>query len=311
MWFLFVFAAAAVLILLISYVVYRIAFYSPNSRQNDDLNIMDTPQMAVYHDRSVEMIRIFAARPFERVWITSFDGLKLAGRYYHQHDGAPLDICFHGYRGTPCRDFSGGSAIYFNEGHNLLMIEERAHCASEGHTITFGVNERYDCLAWTKYAVERFGPDVRIILNGISMGAATVLMASALDLPANVKGIVADCPFSAPKAIIRKVCTDMKLPPALAWPFLYIGARLFGRFDPNAADAVEAVQHAKVPILLIHGEADLFVPIEMSRQIAAAAPERITLHTFPDAGHGISFLLDKDRYVRLVQEFQKDCLSGT
>ena len=90
-----------------------------------------------------------------------------------------------------------------------------------------------------------------------------------------------------------------------------MAAVLFGHFRLGKLTAADGAAASKVPILLIHGEADLFVPIEMSRQIAAAAPERITLHTFPDAGHGISFLLDKDRYVRLVQEFQKDCLSGT
>ena len=309
MLFLILCAAAAALLLLISYIVYRIAFYSPNGHQNDDFNIMDTPQMDVFREKSLEMIRVAHDRPFERVYITSFDGLRLAGRYYHQKDGAPLSICFHGYRGTPCRDFSGGSTAYLEEGHNLLMIEERAHCESQGHTITFGVKERYDCLAWTHYAVERFGSDVPIFLNGISMGAGTVLMASALDLPSQVLGIIADCPFSSPKAIICKVAADMKFPPKLAWPFLYVGARLFGRFDPNAADASEAVQHAKVPILMIHGEADYFVPIEMSYAIAAAAPERVALHTFPGAGHGLSFLVDKERYLDLVHRFHADCLA--
>ena len=311
MLYLIIVLAIAVLVLLISFITYRIALYSPVGNQNDDFAIMETPQMEVYKEQSLEMIRIFQERPFERVYIQSFDGLRLAGRYYHQQDGAPLDICFHGYRGTPIRDFSGGSTIYFSAGHNLLMIEERAHCASEGHTITFGVKERYDCLAWTQYAVERFGPDVQIIINGISMGAGTILMASALDLPANVRGIVADCPFTSPKAIICKVCADMKIPPSLAWPFISLGARLYGRFDPNAADAIEAVRSAKVPILLIHGEADRLVPIEMSYAIAKAAPDRVSLHTFPDAGHGISFLLDEERYIHLVHDFINNCLSGS
>ncbi len=310
MLFLIIIAAALVLCLLISFILYLVAYRSPLGRQNEDLAVNETPQMQVFHEKITGMIHSLAARPFERVYIQSFDGLKLAGRYYHQKDGAPLDICFHGYRGTPCRDFSGGAAAYMDAGHNVLMIEERAHCASAGHTITFGVKERYDCLSWARYAVERFGPDVRIILSGISMGAATVLMASALDLPANVRGIIADCPFSSPRAIIRKVSADLKIPPALSWPFLYLAARLFGRFDPNAADATQAVQKAKVPILLIHGEDDRFVPVEMSRQIAAAAPERITLHTFPEAGHGISFLLDEERYIKLAMQFHKDCLSG-
>ncbi len=296
------------LLLAVTYVVYRIVFYAPNATQNDDHAVADTEQMRPYFAQIHRMIDELNARPYERVYITSVDGLRLTGRYYHQADGAPLDICFHGYRGTPSRDFSGGTRIYFDEGHNLLMVEERGQCGSEGHTMTFGVMERQDCLSWVQYAIGRFGPDVRIILNGISMGAATVLMAAELDLPANVRGIVADCPFTTPEAIIRKVCKeDMHLPPLLVMPFVRLAARLFGRFRLQDASAVSAVRHTRVPILLIHGEADHFVPWEMSLEILSANPAMIEFHSFPDAGHGISYLLDEPRYREIVTAFHKRC----
>ena len=193
----------------ILYGVYKFAFDSPNQTQNDDLHVAKTPQMTERAKKIRSMIEEARNIPFERVYITSHDGLKLSGRYYHQQDGAPLDICFHGYRGTPARDFSGGIQIMLREGHNVLMIEERAHLESEGHTITFGIKERYDALDWIQYALQRFGEDTRIILVGISMGAATVLMASELELPEQVKGIVADCPYTSPEVIIKKVCKDM------------------------------------------------------------------------------------------------------
>ena len=294
-------AAAAVLV--IAGAVYRIAFYSPNRTQNDDYAIAHTAQMDPLREPITEMIRTLNEIPFERVSVTSDDGLKLLGRYYHGNDGAPVVIGFHGYRGTPSRDFSGGTQLYLGEGFHLLMIEERAHCGSEGRTITFGVKERYDCLTWVDYAVKRFGPDTPILLAGISMGAATVLMASSLPLPDSVKGILADAPFTSPKAIIRKVCGDVHVPAGLAWPFLWLAARLFGGFDPLAADAAEAVKQARVPILLIHGEDDRFVPCDMGRAIAAANPSMVELHTFPDAGHGLSFLVDRPRYERIVREF--------
>ena len=261
--------------------------------------------MDALRDTILEMIRGLNEIPYERVYISSEDGLRLAGRYYHQRDGAPLAICFHGWRGTPSRDFSGGTQLYLSEGFNLLMAEERAQCGSEGHTITFGVMERRDCLLWVRYAVERFGPETRILLAGISMGAATVLMASALDLPENVRGIIADCPYTTPEAIIRKVCGDVKVPAGLAWPFLRLGARLFGGFDVTdpGADAEAAVKKARVPILLIHGEEDRFVPWEMSRDIAAANPEAVEFHSFPGAGHGLSYLIDEPRYAEIARTF--------
>lgn len=300
---LYVILALAVLVLLASYIVFRLLFRSPNKLQNDDFYMAPSEQTDALRETINDMIRALNTVPYERVSITSFDGLKLCGRYYHQADGAPLAILMHGYRGTPSRDFSGGAQSYLAAGFNLLLIEQRAHCTSAGHVISFGVNEHRDCRAWIDFARERFGKEVRIMLCGISMGATTVLLASGTELPENVKGVIADCPFTNPKAIIVKVCRDMKLPPCFIWPLAWFGAVLFGRFNLNSADAAEAVKRAKIPILLIHGEDDRFVPCDMGRSIAAANPAKIELHTFPDAGHGLSFLIDRPRYERITRAF--------
>ncbi len=285
------------------YGLYRYIFYAPVDRNTDDYAVALSQKPVEYRKRSVELIDRLNARCYERVHITSFDGLRLTGRYYHNREGAPLAILCHGYHGTPTRDFCGGADICLAAGYNLLMIEQRAHCSSEGKTISFGVNERQDCLDWTRYAVNRFGPETRILLMGISMGAASVLMASALPLPENVRGIIADCPYTSPKAIICEVARQRGLPGRVMWPFVELSARLYGRFSPSSADAVEAVKHASVPILLIHGEADSFVPCDMGRQIAAANQSLIEFHTFPGAEHGISYLTDTPRYTEIVNQF--------
>ena len=283
--------------------IYWYAFYSPRGRQNDDHYITVPMPSREMYERSIRMIDRMNERPYERVTIRSFDGLRLAGRYYHTRDGAPLAILCHGYRGTPSRDFCGGADVCFSLGFNVLLIEERAHCSSGGHTITFGVKERYDVLAWTRYAVERFGADVRILLAGISMGGGTVLMASALDLPENVRGILADCPFTSPAKIIRVFGEKQGLPMKAAYPVTALSARIFGGFSLTGADAVEAVKSAKVPILLIHGEEDSLVPCDMSREIAEAAPGLAERHTFPGTNHGLSYMADTPRYTRIVKEF--------
>ena len=304
-------AFLVVVVLGISYYCYRIAYYSPVGDQNDDLKESHSSQMIPLRETIVDMIGTLNAIPYEKVSIRSDDGLTLVGRYYHKADGAPLDLCVHGYRGTPARDFSGGTAIYLSEGHNLLMIEQRAHCTSEGHTITFGVKERYDVLAWVRYAVSRFGEDTQIFMDGISMGAATVLMTAGLpELPGNVKAVIADCPFTSPEEIIRKVCADRGFNVTITYPFLRLGAKIFGGFDPKAADALEAARRIRVPVLLIHGEEDHFVPCDMGRRIAAANPEKIRLETFPGAGHGLSYLIDKPRYTKLVMDFTARVLAG-
>ena len=251
----------------------------------------------------------FSAIPFEAVSVKSFDGLALFGRYYPAREpNAPLQIQFHGYRGTAMRDFSGGNKLARESGHATLVVDQRAHGKSEGRTIGFGVLERRDLLSWVGYAVSRFGADTPIFLSGLSMGAATVLMAADLPLPKNIVGIIADCPYSSPRKIISQVCRkDYHLPPTLVYPLIRLSALLFGHFDPDSASALSSVGAAHIPMLVIHGEDDRFVPVEMSRALAAAS-DRLTLLTFPEAGHGLSYMVDTPRYEKAVTDFVIACL---
>ena len=286
------------------YLPYRIAFRSPQKGQNDIYRLPPGEQYEPRADEMRGMIRRMAAEPCERVSITSRDGLKLRGRLYLRGGPeAPIDLCFHGWRATGLRDFSGGGLFLLGERHNVLLVDQRAQGDSEGRTMTFGVMERWDCLAWLEYIQNR--PELRgpVTLYGVSMGAATVLLTSALPLPGNVRCIIADSPYSSPAAILGKVSRDMGLPEKPALAMMRFGAALFGGFSFDGVNCMEAVKHTRLPILLIHGEEDRFVPLEMSREIAAANPEMIRLVTFPGAGHGLSYLTDTDRYRHEVSEF--------
>jgi len=139
----------AVIVLLVSYVVYRIAFYSPNKTQNDDYHISRSEQMDAQRETITEMIDTLNAIPYEPVVIPADDGLRLRGRYYHQKDGAPVVIGFHGYRGTPSRDFAGGTELYLSSGFNLLMVEQHTF-PDAGHGLSFLIDrERYERIAHT------------------------------------------------------------------------------------------------------------------------------------------------------------------
>lgn len=294
-----------ILLILISYYIFRTAFYSSPKKHPKP----DDPLKGRQYNEVAENIylasQVMEKFSFEPVTIQSFDGTKLYGRYYHLKDGAPLEILFHGYRSCAFRDCSGGHALARKMGFNTLVVDQRAHGKSEGRVITFGVKERQDCKCWTQYAASRFGSDTPILLSGLSMGAATVLMASELDLPANVACIMADSPYSTPSAIIEKVCKDMHYPVALCRPFIHLSALIFGQFKLNACNAKDAVSHTKIPILLIHGEADHFVPCEMTSEIKAAGSGRIEAYTFPGAGHGLSYIIDPLRYEKVTYKFLK------
>ncbi len=282
---------------------YKITFHSPSHGRAAVDDPLDGEQYEAVAENIFRISHIMESISFEEVMVQAQDGISLYGRYYHVRDGAPLEILFHGYKSHAFRDCSGGHALSRKMGFNALVVDQRAHGKSGGNTICFGIMERYDAEKWIRYANKRFGSETPIILSGLSMGAATVLMAAGLDLPGNVACVVADSPYSAPSAIIRKVCADVGYPVALSMPFVHLGARLFGRFKLNETTAKDAVKKAKVPILLIHGEDDRFVPCSMSVEIAVHCASPVTVHTFPDAGHGLCYMTDPRRYERIVYDF--------
>lgn len=302
----------AILTLACSYYAYRISFYSP---ARDPEVLYKLPKGEQYEPQ-LESIKGWIGEvmefPHEDVFIYSYDGKKLYGRYYHTLDNAPMQIMFHGYRSSAYLDFCGGIKFARKCGHNMLVVDQRSHGKSEGNTISFGIEEKNDCISWINYVNQRFGTDTKIILSGLSMGASTVLMTANLNLPANVVGIVADCPYSSPKEIISLVCErDRKLPAKFVYPFVKLGARIFGHFDLEECDAVRAVADSKLPILIFHGDRDLFVPCEMSKQLKETCPEKIRLEIVPGAGHGLAYMVGPKQYETALLQFTEHVLNHT
>ncbi len=305
---LFAAAGAVAATLGISFAVYLKAFYNPKNRDMT-YAVLTGEDYDPYHDEMISLIREADSIPYEPVYTRSFDGLELFGKLYMKKEGAPFYIQFNGYKGNGTRDFGGGLMLALSLGYNVIVVDQRAHGKSGGHTITFGVKERYDVLKWVEYVNGRFGSDTEIFLAGISMGAATVLMASDLDLPENVRGIVADCPYSSPFGIVSKVAREMTHIDYVTYPFIYLGALLFGKFDILSSSALKSVKNAKVPILIAHGTGDHFVPVEMSRAIRDANPEKVTLFEVEGAPHGLSFVKGYEKYRSEFVKFM-DRVSG-
>lgn len=296
---------AALLILIISYICFRMVFYVPRQNEvpSDELPL---PIGKIYEPYHVMMRHwIMEARGFqqEHFYIKSFDGLTLHAKYFEYEPDAVIEIMFHGYRGSAERDLSGGIQRCFSLGRSVLLVDQRTSCGSEGNVISFGINEHRDALSWVDFAVKHFGPDVKIVLTGISMGASTVLMAAGKELPENVVGVLADCGFSSPKEIIKKCAGDLKIPANIVYPFIKLGAKLFGHFDLEEYTPLEAMKTCKIPVIFFHGESDAFVPCDMSRETYEACKSPKRLVTVPKAGHGLVYLVDNDLYFNSVVEF--------
>ena len=242
---------------------------------------------------------------FEEAEIASFDGLRLHARVCGAEAGKPLLLLLHGWRSSAARDFGCVLEFYRAQGFGLILVDQRAHGKSGGKTISFGVHERRDCLAWARWADERYHPSA-MYLDGISMGAATVLMASEFDLPASVRGIIADCGYTSPRDILKKVIRQCHLPVAPIYFLVRLGARVFGRFDPEAASAARALEQCRVPVLFIHGEADGFVPCDMSRENYARCAAPKALVTVPGADHGFSYLVDREGVEAALRRFFRE-----
>ena len=236
--------------------------------------------------------------PYEERYVTSHDGYKLYARLYKAEAPRATVILCHGFRSHGTHDFAMIVEHYIVRKFNVLLISERAHVESESKYIGFGQLERFDIKAWRETI------DGPVLIHGLSMGATTVLMAAELDLPKNVKGIIADCGFTSPHAIWKHVAeNNLKRPYGL---YSAAAKDLCRRKILVASDAystTEALKNAGVPVLFIHGTDDKFVPIEMTFENYKACSSEKRLFIVPGAEHGMSYLEDKAGYEQAVINF--------
>ena len=232
------------------------------------------------------------SQPFTEHEIKSYDGTRLYGRFYKNNDSKITILMMHGFRSNPIHDFSCAFRFYFDKGFNLLVPDQRAHGKSGGKYITYGAKERYDAKTWLEFA-NTLVENGELYATGVSMGASTVLMAAELSLPENVKGIIADCGFTSPAEIIKKVMKeDMKVP---LFPLYYTTkamSKVIAGFDFEECNAALAVRDCKIPLLFLHGKADSFVPFSMGEEIYNSANGKKYAVWVEDADHGCSFLVD-------------------
>ena len=300
-----------ILVLLLSFAIFMKAFYSPKRKplKEGEYRLARGKIYEPYHEQIKKWTDDMRAAEHQKVSITSFDGLKLKGKYYENKKGAPIEIMFHGYRSTDEHDLCGGVYRCKRLGFNTLIIEQRGSGNSEGHVITFGAKESRDCLSWVNFVINNIDKDAKIIITGISMGAATVMTAASMDLPKNVIGVLADCGYSSTRDIIKVVMRGMKLPADILYPFARLGAIIFGGFDPDKRSPKKSMEKCHIPVIFFHGDEDKYVPCYMSREnYDACASEKKRLVITKGAGHGLCFMVDMDGYFREVEDFFKDII---
>lgn len=244
------------------------------------------------------------AQPKEDVYLEAADGLKLHATYFPQGEEKKVVLCFHGYTSEGMKDYIALSGYYLKNGYSMLLVDERAHGESEGEYIGFGCLDRQDALCWLDWILERCGEDVEILMHGTSMGGATVLMASGLELPSQVKGIISDCGFTSPKEVFTHVLHSIyHLPAFPAIPAADVLNKRLAGYGMDECNAAREVRKATIPILVIHGDADTFVPVSMCEEIYEniASPKKKLI--VEGAAHAESYYKDTESYEQALDEF--------
>lgn len=239
----------------------------------------------------------------ETVYMYSFDGIKLLGHWYPCEGAVRNVICMHGWHGSWLKDFGDIIDFLHESGCNILLADERAQNGSEGKFMGFALLERYDCLEWIKWVNEKTSKDLPVYIYGVSMGSATVMMTAGLDLPPNVKGVIADCGFTSPQDIwshlFRK---NFKLPYGKLMKLMTevkFARRTGARGTSHSS--IDALKKCDIPVLFVHGSEDGFVPKEMTYRNYEEFEGDGELLIIEGADHAVNYRTDPEAYEAAVK----------
>jgi len=253
-------------------------------------------------------------RGSEMVSIQSHDGLQLVGEFFEGDGNTEATVLLvHGYRSNRRSEYAAIAKFLLEAGYNILMVDDRAHGESEGKYVGFGCLDREDCYRWLQYLDKRFEGKQKLFLHGVSMGASTVLMASSMNLPSTVKGIIGDCGFTVPMEeflhVANKRVQGLKNS-FLLKAFMYLvslTSKVIAGYGFNDCSAKACVAKTKIPVFIIHGDQDDFVPTYMGKEIYEACNAPKELWLAEGAAHAESYYVQREEYERRVLEFYGKC----
>ena len=244
----------------------------------------------------------------KEVYIHSYDGAKLVGHWRPAPHAERIILAMHGWRSSWSDDFGVIADFWHTNRCSVLYVEQRGQNNSGGACMGFGLLERFDCREWLKWIEQQVEGNLPIYPAGVSMGGATVLMAAGLDLPGNVRGIIADCAFTSPEAVWRHVArNNLRLSYGLR--SIAINEICRNKLQMRAGDysTVDALRQCEIPVLLIHGTDDHFVPVGMTYENYKACRGPKRLFIVPGADHGMSYVVDQPGYHAAMTDFWNFC----
>lgn len=259
--------------------------------------------------------------PGEQVEMVASDGVRLSGGVYEHKGyidpseeldadalklkGVPWAIVIHGYRGS----HESATALdmaqhYYDAGYDVLTPDLRASGNSEGDYVGMGWLDRLDILDWIDWIIDR-DADAKIVIQGISMGAATTMMVAGEETPDAVVAFVEDCGYTSVWDVFSsELSLRFGLP---EFPLLYSASALssaMAGYSFEEASAIEAVARSEKPMLFIHGTSDDFIPFDMMGELYDAKTEgEKEMLVSEGAGHADAMYELSDVYWDTVFDF--------
>lgn len=232
--------------------------------------------------------------PWEDVYCSSCDGLKLHARLFDQCSERTV-LLLHGYRSSGENDFCGILDYYVSHGFNIVLIDQRAHGASEGKMVAFGLRERYDAALWADFASKRFSG--ALWYHGVSMGAVSALMSLKLEHPPALRGVIADSCYDNVAELLRYQTGRRYHLPFFPTQLIttIVGRWILGKEYSKLYASREAAL-SKLPILLIHGDRDHTIPPRMPERFQLACGNRCKSVVIANARHAMCWLTDPTVY---------------
>lgn len=277
------------ILLLIAYILIKLSF-----TRDDKLDT--TPAWKEYIDANQKGREFIYSLKHEDLYIQSFDNLKLHALLVPNKQSNKTIICVHGYKAKDALyDFGQSAKFLYSTGYNLLFVDDRSHGLSQGKYIGFGVLDSKDINSWVNYLTNEYKQET-IVLYGMSMGAATVLNASAI-VNDSVKGIVADCGFASGYDEVSYQIKQMyHLPSFPLVSLANLELKLLAKYSLKEKEAYKSIREYKGKLLIIHGSNDHFVCTKDGYKIYENANCDKNILIVEGASHAKSYLKDEESY---------------
>lgn len=250
---------------------------------------------------------IWLSKQNQKIWTQkTSDGLTLKARYLKAEKKTEKTVVVvHGY-GSASRYMGSYVKMFHDAGYNVLAPDNRSFGMSQGKYVGYGWLDRKDMLNWIKKVNNTNGSKSEIGLMGVSMGASTVMYTLG-EHPKNVKFAVADCGYATISGELNYQLKEMfNLPsfPLVQTASLY--SMLFAKYNFYDANTKNTLKKSHVPLFVIQGSKDTYVPTKNARINYDNANSPKKLWIVKGAEHAGSYNKEPLQYKEKVVDFSRE-----